>query len=90
MKFFYSAAIAAIAASSVNALNILLSNDDGFASAQLVETFRLLKAKGHSVVAVASGLFTTLYLSPSHVTYILQRTTKVVKVAEQSSQPKRT
>lgn len=55
MKSFFITALAAAGAVSVSAINILLSNDDGFASAQLVETFRLLKANGHNVVAVASG-----------------------------------
>ncbi|KAM0261549.1 hypothetical protein ACHAPA_009719 [Fusarium lateritium] len=35
------------------ALNILLNNDDGFGSANLRETYRLLKGKGHNVWIVA-------------------------------------
>jgi len=47
-------AIAAIAcAVPVASLNILLGNDDGFGSAQIRETYRLLKKAGHDVVMVA-------------------------------------
>lgn len=31
-----------------NALNIILNNDDGFASANIREFYRLLKAAGHN------------------------------------------
>lgn len=34
-------------ASSSNALNILLNNDDGFGSGNLRELYRLLKGEGH-------------------------------------------
>jgi 5'-nucleotidase len=51
-----SIALAALAfTSSVSSINIMLGNDDGFASAQLRETYRLLKAKGHNVVAVSEA-----------------------------------
>lgn len=56
VKSLLVAAIAALTFSYTHALNILLSNDDGFGSAQLVETFKLLKANGHDVVAVAPGI----------------------------------
>ena len=50
------AAIAALVfTASVSGLNILLGNDDGFASAQVRETYRLLKDQGHTVVLVASA-----------------------------------
>lgn len=55
MKCSLIAALATTVLSSVNALNILLSNDDGFASAQTYETFKLLKSHGHNVVVVASA-----------------------------------
>ena len=47
--------VAAVASLAVPAasLNILLGNDDGFGSAQIRETYRLLKASGHNVVMVA-------------------------------------
>ncbi|KAF2104425.1 5'/3'-nucleotidase sure [Rhizodiscina lignyota] len=55
----YSFAAIAITAltltSSVSSLNILLGNDDGFASAQIRETYRLLKEKGHTVVIVSEA-----------------------------------
>lgn len=35
-------------ASSSHALNILLNNDDGFGSANLRETYRLLREAGHN------------------------------------------
>ena len=38
---------------SSSAASILLGNDDGFASAQLREFYRLLKASGHEVIVVA-------------------------------------
>ncbi|MCJ1312573.1 hypothetical protein MMC25_006247 [Agyrium rufum] len=56
MRFSLAAAFttaASIFASSV-ALNIIVSNDDGFASANVREFYRLLKASGHDVVLVAS------------------------------------
>lgn len=55
MRFsFATAATATFAFSShVSSLNILLGNDDGFASAQLRETYRLLKGHGHNVVVVS-------------------------------------
>ncbi|KAH6972328.1 survival protein sure-like phosphatase/nucleotidase [Ilyonectria sp. MPI-CAGE-AT-0026] len=40
-------------ASSSNALNILLNNDDGFGSGNLRELYRLLKGEGHDVWIVA-------------------------------------
>lgn len=40
---------------SALAINILLGNDDGFGSAQIRETKRLLTAAGHDVVLVASA-----------------------------------
>ena len=51
---FAAAALAAIScAVPVTSLNILLGNDDGFGSAQIRETYRLLKKSGHDVVMVA-------------------------------------
>ncbi|KAM0188027.1 hypothetical protein ACHAPQ_009963 [Fusarium lateritium] len=47
------AGVALLSASSSQALNILLNNDDGFGSANLRETYRLLKGKGHNVWIVA-------------------------------------
>lgn len=35
-------------AGSVQSLNILLNNDDGFASGNLREVYKLLKAAGHN------------------------------------------
>lgn len=56
MRFSLQAAIAALAfTSQISALNILLGNDDGFGSAQVRETYRLLKASGHEVLLVASA-----------------------------------
>ncbi|KAK5257379.1 hypothetical protein LTR40_009616 [Exophiala xenobiotica] len=53
----YSILSAALAACSCigssSALNILMGNDDGLASAQLREFYRMLKAEGHQVVVVA-------------------------------------
>lgn len=46
------AAAATLAVPAVS-LNILLGNDDGFGSAQIRETYRLLKQFGHNVVMVA-------------------------------------
>lgn len=40
---------------SALAINILLGNDDGFGSAQIRETYRLLKEQGHTVVMVAEA-----------------------------------
>ncbi|KAH7056990.1 5'/3'-nucleotidase sure [Macrophomina phaseolina] len=49
-----AAAIVALSWSQpAQALNILLNNDDGWASANLRETYRLLKQAGHSVLMVA-------------------------------------
>ena len=49
--------IAAVAAVSLapfaQSLNILLNNDDGWASANIREFYRLLKASGHNVLMVA-------------------------------------
>jgi 5'-nucleotidase len=42
------AGAALLSASSSQALNILLNNDDGFGSGNLRETYRLLKGKGHN------------------------------------------
>lgn len=51
---FASAAFAALFCSqSSQALNILLNNDDGWASANIRETYRLLKEAGHDVLMVA-------------------------------------
>ena len=36
-----------------NALNIIVNNDDGFASANIREFYRLLKAAGHNAWIVA-------------------------------------
>ena len=36
-----------------NALNIIVNNDDGFASANIRELYRLLKAAGHNAWIVA-------------------------------------
>jgi 5'-nucleotidase len=47
------AGAALLSASSSQALNILLNNDDGFGSGNLRETYRLLKGKGHNVWLVA-------------------------------------
>ena len=33
---------------AVQAINILMNNDDGFGSGNLRETYRLLKEKGHN------------------------------------------
>lgn len=38
---------------AVQSLKILLGNDDGYASANIREFYRLLKASGHDVVLVA-------------------------------------
>lgn len=55
-SFFTNAAIAALTfASSTTGLNILLGNDDGFASANTRETYRLLKQHGNNVALVASA-----------------------------------
>ncbi|KAI7369184.1 MFS general substrate transporter [Hortaea werneckii] len=49
-----TAATAALAlASRTSAINILVGNDDGFGSAQMIEMVRLLRESGHNVVAVA-------------------------------------
>ncbi|KAK0654243.1 Acid phosphatase [Lasiodiplodia hormozganensis] len=46
--------LAALSSSpSAQALNILLNNDDGWASANIRETYRLLKEAGHNVLMVA-------------------------------------
>ncbi|ETN44407.1 5'/3'-nucleotidase SurE [Cyphellophora europaea CBS 101466] len=45
--------LAAFAATSASALNILLGNDDGFGSAQLRQLNDLLKADGHKTIVVA-------------------------------------
>ncbi|PIA97958.1 Acid phosphatase [Cercospora beticola] len=55
MHFFTFAATAAALAPYVSGLDILLGNDDGFASAQLRETYRLLKKEGHNVVVVSEA-----------------------------------
>ncbi|KAL1644941.1 hypothetical protein SLS58_004012 [Diplodia intermedia] len=48
-----SAALAALSCPlSAQALNILLNNDDGWASANIRETYRLLKEAGHNVLMV--------------------------------------
>ncbi|KFA69383.1 hypothetical protein S40285_08564 [Stachybotrys chlorohalonatus IBT 40285] len=48
-------AVVALASSS-QALNILLNNDDGFGSGNLRELYRLLKGEGHDVWIVAPAL----------------------------------
>ncbi|KAL1632175.1 hypothetical protein SLS56_003909 [Neofusicoccum ribis] len=49
-----SAALAALSCSpAAQALHILLNNDDGWASANIRETYRLLKEAGHDVLMVA-------------------------------------
>lgn len=83
MKSFLVAALAAISTIGVNGINILLSNDDGFASAQLVETFRLLRANGHNVVAVASGMSCALLWHTR--TNDVQLTTNPAKVDDRCS-----
>lgn len=45
-------------AGSAQALNILLNNDDGFASGNLREVYRLLNAAGHN------GVFSADLLAP--------------------------
>jgi len=51
---FATVATAALALTSrASAINILVGNDDGFGSAQMIETVRLLRQSGHNVVAVA-------------------------------------
>lgn len=57
MRFSITTAVTAALAftSDSLALNILLGNDDGFAAANVRETYRLLKAEGHNVVLVASA-----------------------------------
>ncbi|KAF7561320.1 hypothetical protein G7046_g2823 [Stylonectria norvegica] len=47
------AGAALVLASSSQAINILLNNDDGFASGNLREIYRILKEKGHNVWIVA-------------------------------------
>lgn len=47
-------------ASSSQALNILLSNDDGFGSGNLREVYRLLNDEGHD------GLFRHLLIEDKH------------------------
>lgn len=54
MHFSFLAAALALA-SQASAINILLGNDDGFGSAQIRETYRLLKAAGHNVVIVSEA-----------------------------------
>lgn len=54
-SFVSIAAAALTLASAASSINIMLGNDDGFASAQLRETYRLLKEKGHNVVVVSEA-----------------------------------
>ena len=54
-KFIALAATALLPASS-SALNILLNNDDSWASANIHEFYRLLKAAGHKVLLVAPAV----------------------------------
>ncbi|KAI9172627.1 Acid phosphatase [Paramyrothecium foliicola] len=57
MRFSSLLAGAAVClASSSQALNILLNNDDGFGSGNLRELYRLLKGEGHDVWIVAPAL----------------------------------
>lgn len=44
----FVATAAVCLASSAQALNILLNNDDGFGSGNLRELYRLLKEEGHN------------------------------------------
>ncbi|KAF9741637.1 hypothetical protein PMIN06_010556 [Paraphaeosphaeria minitans] len=53
MKFASTLAAALSLASTATALNILMSNDDGFGSGNLRELYKLLKAAGHDVLIVA-------------------------------------
>lgn len=55
MKFSLATlALAAAAPSIASALNILISNDDGFASSNIRATYSALKTAGHNVYLVAS------------------------------------
>ena len=55
MKFSLLSTAVAVSAfvGSSSAISVLMGNDDGFASAQLREVYRLLKAHGHEVLIVA-------------------------------------
>jgi len=57
MRFTWATAATAalVLCSQTSAINILLGNDDGFASANLRETYRLLKASGHNVAVVSEA-----------------------------------
>ncbi|RDL41278.1 SurE-like protein [Venustampulla echinocandica] len=46
--------VAAVGSSAVNGLNILISNDDGFGTANIREMYKAVKAYGHTVWIVAS------------------------------------
>lgn len=51
---FASVAASASVFSAVNGLNILISNDDGFGTANIRELYKAMKAFGHNVYIVAS------------------------------------
>lgn len=53
-KVFGGVAASATAFSAVNGLNVLISNDDGFGTANIRELYKAMKAFGHNVYIVAS------------------------------------
>lgn len=54
MHFSTATAVAALGFSaSVSGINIMIGNDDDFGTANIRETYRLLKAAGHNVLMVA-------------------------------------
>lgn len=54
MKFSLAAVALAATAPVANALNILLTNDDGFTSSNIRATYKALKTAGHNVYLIAS------------------------------------
>lgn len=54
MKFSLATVTLAATASMANALNILLTNDDGFTSSNIRATYQALKTAGHNVYLIAS------------------------------------
>jgi len=50
------AAVSALLLPSASALNILLANDDSWASANIREFYKALKAAGHRVLLVAPAV----------------------------------
>ncbi|TVY51822.1 Acid phosphatase [Lachnellula cervina] len=57
MRFFRPSFLIGVSASvytAVNGLNILISNDDGFGTANIRELYKAMKAFGHNVYIVAS------------------------------------